>query len=131
MGSQDNTHFFIKVKRVRDTSAQIYNVLVNDNWIIENGENVIIYEYDDIVLLNNDSVLMDVFITIIQHSTKEKILRYQKDNLELMYSKLLNANRNEMYVIIYDETFNVYKSYIIDDKDEIYNIKKCIFHKSH
>ena len=73
-------------KQCKDTSSQIYSVLINDNWIIE--KNVIIYEYSTFY--------------------ERKNLQYQKDNLEFMFYKLLN---------VYDEIFNIYKSYIVEDKE--------------
>ena len=104
LGTQLNTHFFLHITNNInynvDIASQIYNVLIHENFIADVSENVVIYSFNQ-----------KCEIIIIQHGDNPKNNIFNKDNLETFFSVLLNANRNDAYIIQYYYDNKYYKTY--------------------
>jgi hypothetical protein len=107
--TQLNTHFFVNISGNEnytvDIPSQIYNVLINDKFIIDVSENVVIYSFNK-----------RCEIIIIQHKNNPKNNIFGKENLETFFEVLLNANRDDSYIIQYDYEKKYYKTYHADTK---------------
>ena len=104
LGTQNSTHFFFHSSNNMNynvmISSQIYNVLINDEYISNAMENVVIYSF------NNKHEII-----IIQHVDNMKNNIFNKENLESFFNVLVNAVRNDSYIIQYDYDMKCYKSY--------------------
>ena len=80
--------------------SQIYNVLINDKFIVDVSENVVIYSFNK-----------RRKIIINSHKDNPKNNIFGKENLEIFFEVLLNANRDDSYIIQYN-----YKTYHVDTK---------------
>jgi len=104
LGTQNSTHFFFHSSNNMNynvmISSQIYNVLINDEFISNAMENVVIYSF------NNKHEII-----IIQHVDNMKNNIFNKENLESFFNVLVNAVRNDSYIIQYDYDMKCYKSY--------------------
>ena len=104
LGTQNSTHFFLHISNNMNYTvnipSQIYNVLINDKFISDNSENVVIYSFNK-----------KIEIIIIQHLDNMKNNIFNKENLESFFNVLVNANRNDSYIIQYDYNMKYYKTY--------------------
>ena len=104
LGTQNLTHFFLHISNnmnyTVDIPSQIYNVLIHDKFISNESENVVIYSFNK-----------KCEIIIIQHSNNIKNNIFNKENLESFFDVLVNANRNDCYIIQYDYNMKYYKTY--------------------
>jgi hypothetical protein len=104
LGTQFNTHFFLHITNninyTVDIPSQIYNVLINEKFIIDSSDNVVIYSFNK-----------KCEIIIIQHVNNPKNNIFSKENLESFFEVLLNADRNDSYIIQYDYNKKYYKTY--------------------
>jgi hypothetical protein len=111
LGLQFDTYFFIHTifneNFSDEISHQIYNVLINHNQITQPYENVIIYEFNLYKGLCN--------AICIQHTTNQKHIKFDKDNLENFFPTLIKADRNDLYTIKYDYDTKAYMNYHISD----------------
>jgi hypothetical protein len=108
LGHMSDTHFFIHTIAnptfEKTTSDQIYNVLIHEDRITDPKKNVIIYEFD---VMNKE-----VYITIIQHITKEGgLIRFDPQNILEMLKPLVTAERSDMYLIRYSYEKECYESF--------------------
>ena len=69
------------------------------------SENVVIYSFNK-----------RCEIIIIQHKNNPKNNIFGKENLETFFEVLLNANRDDSYIIQYDYEKKYYKTYHADTK---------------
>ena len=108
MGMQNSTHFFINISNNVNYNvnipSQIYNVLINDKIITNPIENVVIYSFNE-----------KCEIIIIQHADNIKNNIFNKENLDSFFDVLVNAERNDSYIIQYDYNMKCYKSYYVDN----------------
>lgn len=108
LGMQNSTHFFINISNNVNYNvnipSQIYNVLINDKIISNPIENVVIYSFNE-----------KCEIIIIQHANNIKNNIFNKENLNSFFDVLVNAKRNDSYIIQYDYNMKCYKSYHIDN----------------
>ena len=108
LGTQNSTHFFFhmtnNINYNVEISSQIYNVLINDEFISDASENVVIYSF------NNKREII-----IIQHFNNQKNNIFNKENLESFFNVLINAVRNDSYIIQYDYDMKYYKTYYSDN----------------
>jgi len=108
MGMQNSTHFFINISNNVNYNvnipSQIYNVLINDKIISNPIENVVIYSFNE-----------KCEIIIIQHADNIKNNIFNKENLNSFFDVLINAKRNDSYIIQYDYNMKCYKSYYVDN----------------
>ncbi len=104
LGTQLNTHFFVNISGnenyTLDIPSQIYNVLINDKFIVDVSENVVIFSFNK-----------RCEIIIIQHRDNTKNNIFGKENLETFFEVLLNANRTDSFIIQYDYEKKYYKTY--------------------
>ena len=84
LGTQNSTHFFLHISNninyTVNIPSQIYNVLINDKFISDNSENVVIYSFNK-----------KIEIIIIQHLDNMKNNIFNKENLESFFDVLINA----------------------------------------
>ena len=108
LGTQSNTHFFVHItgneNYTVDIPSQIYNALIQEQFITEVTENVIIYSSNK-----------RCEIIIIQHANNPKNNIFGKENLETFFETLLNADRNNALIIQYDYDKKYYKTYHVDE----------------
>jgi hypothetical protein len=108
MGMQNSTHFFINISNNVNYNvnipSQIYNVLINNIIISNPMENVVIYSFNE-----------KCEIIIIQHADNIKNNIFNKENLNSFFDVLVNAKKNDSYIIQYDYNMKCYKSYHIDN----------------
>jgi hypothetical protein len=108
LGMQNSTHFFINISNNVNYNvnipSQIYNVLINDKIITNPIENVVIYSFNE-----------KCEIIIIQHTDNIKNNIFNKENLNSFFDVLINAKRNNSYIIQYDYDMKCYKSYYVDN----------------
>jgi len=108
LGMQNSTHFFINISNNVNYNvnipSQIYNVLINDKIISNPIENVVIYSFNE-----------KCEIIIIQHANNIKNNIFNKENLNSFFDVLINAKRNDSYIIQYDYNMKCYKSYYVDN----------------
>jgi hypothetical protein len=123
LGFQLNTSFFVHTIGDNENfkgeiSHQIYNVMMNNRQIIEQNENVIIYEFNNITKSCN--------VIKITHSKNLSNNIIDKDNLEDFFPVLIKAFRDDIFAIKYDYTTKGYYSYSIDDNKIITNLMESI-----
>ena len=111
LGHQSNTHFFIHTivnqSFEKTTSDQIYNVMIHEDRIIDPQKNVIIYEFN--------IMTQEVYITIIQHATKEGgRIEFDAQNILSMLGPLVTAKRSDMYFIRYNYQKKAYESFELE-----------------
>jgi hypothetical protein len=125
LGIQQNCWFFIhKITNKefkKETSYQLMNCLINDNFIVDENTHCIIYEFD-----------IEFNAIIISKNN----LTFHKENLEEQYNKLLSADRSAdttMLVYEYDYNNNVFYTkdvaYIIEKSDNNIDIKNISYIK--
>ena len=116
MGTQNKTHFFVhskfNEKFTPDMSYQIYNVLINDKFIGEPEETVIIYE------LEPYSGKKDCNVVCITHELNKSQPKLKKKNLEEFLPALFKQKRDEIYVVKYDYSKGCYLSYRLEEFDK-------------
>ena len=109
LGTQSRTHFFIHTQSSDqykiDIPSQIYNVLIHEKFITDPADNVIIYHYNK----KNKCELI-----IISHGTNPNNNKFSKENIESFFEVLVNADRNNSLVIVYDYVKGYYATYYID-----------------
>ena len=107
LGTQNSTHFFLhitdNINYNVNIPSQIYNVLINDKFISNPIENVVIYTFNE-----------KCEIIIIQHADNIKNNIFNKENLNSFFDILINAKRNDSYIIQYDYDMKYYKTYFSD-----------------
>lgn len=107
LGTQNSTHFFLhitdNINYNVNIPSQIYNVLINDKFISNPIENVVIYTFNE-----------KCEIIIIQHADNIKNNIFNKENLNSFFDILINAKRNDSYIIQYDYSMKYYKTYFSD-----------------
>jgi len=125
LGIQQNCWFFIhKIANKefkKETSYQLMNCLINDNFIIDENNHCIIYEFD-----------IEFNVIIIS----KKNLTFYKENLEEQYNKLLSVDRSAnttMLIYEYDYNNNVFYTkevaYVIEKLDNNIDIKNISYIK--
>ncbi len=107
LGTRLSTHFFfhsIYNKNFNDKiSYQIYNTLINNEFITDPVENVIIYEFD----LDKNIC----YVICIYHFSNPKLKEFSKTSLEDLFQTLILTEREELYIIkynYYDECYFTY-----------------------
>jgi len=120
LGTYTNIHFFFHVifsdKFESTISYEIYNVLIDNKFIENNNEIVIIYEFN---MKQNE-----VNIILIQHKNSEKYVTFDKNNLENIYPKLIDYDtrkNKKSYVIKYYYNQKIYGSICVDDFPQLSN----------
>ena len=108
LGTQNSTHFFLhitdNINYNVNIPSQIYNVLINDKFISNPIENVVIYTFNE-----------KCEIIIIQHADNIKNNIFNKENLNSFFDVLIGAKRNDSYIIQYDYNMKYYKTYFSDN----------------
>ena len=134
MGTQNKTHFFVhskfNEKFIPELSYQIYNVLINEKFIEDPKEIVIIYE------LEPYSGRKDCDVVCITHELNKTQSTLRKKNLESFLPVLFKQTRDEMYIVKYDYSKKCYLSYrleetntdmlLVDEKTEL-KVKNIVY----
>jgi hypothetical protein len=120
LGSLDNVHFFFHMifsnNFESNISHQIYNILIDNQFIDNNNEIVIIYEFN--------ISKKEVNVISIQHINNEKYLEFDKNNLENIYPKLIDhdSHKNKKsFVIKYYYNNKSYSSIYIDNFPQLFD----------
>lgn len=103
LGKQQNIFFFIHtVKNVdydRSMTMQIYNCLISESMIFCNDV-VVIYEFDG----------DELNVIIVQHIDNKANIKFNKNNLQQQFTKLLAMKRNHnILVFAYNGVFLTYE----------------------
>ena len=118
LGKQLDAYFFIHT--IHDSnfnneiSYQIYNVMINEQMILNLNEIVIIYEFDPYNNICN--------VIRIQHLLNPYHIQIYKNNLEKNFLNLITAKRDDIFIIKYDYINKCYLSYEINNTDCLTNI---------
>ena len=95
-----------KIDKTNKDNKQIMKEItdnLNDKFISNPIENVVIYTFNE-----------KCEIIIIQHADNIKNNIFNKENLNSFFDILINAKRNDSYIIQYDYDMKYYKTYFSD-----------------
>jgi hypothetical protein len=111
LGCQNDTFFFMHIvsnpEFKKETTDQIYNIMMHESRIISSNKNVVIYEFD----------MANIVISaiIIQHISKlGGPIQFDKENLQTFFRSVVSADRNDMYVIRYNYEKKCFQTFELD-----------------